>query len=163
METYKRRMPVLKLESGACTVYCKIKLLPEEDILSYGLDEVYKIDWDVNGGIDWGCVGIAFSGAIAKLSKMLSSALQGDFLDTFTPDDDENFEIELFKEEDTNECVMLLRLFLDPCYSYDNISLYFDEKDINALLVYCQLFEGKLDKSDKIVQQYYDLGIFQGD
>lgn len=44
METYKRRMPVLKLESGACTVYCKIKLLPEEDILSYGLDEVYKID-----------------------------------------------------------------------------------------------------------------------
>ena len=163
MRTYKRSMPTLRLKSDVSTVYCKFELLSEEECQSYGIQEVYKIQWDIHGHVSYAKTGYSFMGAIDYLLKLIKEVLKDDetdYYEVFESDDDDFYDL-VFQREG-KERSLELRCYLEET-SQDRLTIHFDESEIVSLGIYCQLFEGQLDKSMLPVQHMYDLGVFQGD
>ena len=83
MRTYKQNMPTLRLKSDISTVYCKFELLSEEECQSYGIQEVYKIRWNIHGHIPYATTGYSFMGAIGHLLKLIKEVLKDDEIDYY--------------------------------------------------------------------------------
>lgn len=163
MRTYKRNMPTLRLKSDISTVYCKFELLSEEECQSYGIQEVYKIRWNIHGHIPYATTGYSFMGAISYLLKLIKEMLKDDetdYYEVFESDDDNSYDLVFLCEG--KERSLELRCYLEDT-SQDWLIIHFDESAIVSLGIYCQLFEGQLGKSMPPVQHMYDLGVFQGD
>lgn len=163
MGTYKQNMLTLRLKSDISTVYCKFDLLSEEECQSYGIQEVYKIRWNIHGHIPYATTGYSFMGAIGHLLKLIKEVLKDDetdYYEVFESDDDNSYDLVFLREG--KERSLELRCYLEDT-SQDRLIIHFDESAIVSLGIYCQLFEGKLDKSMPPVQHMYDLGVFQGD
>lgn len=147
MRTYKRNMPTLRLKSDISTVYCKFELLNEEECQSYGIQEVYKICWNIHGHIPYATTGYSFMGAIGHLLKLIKEVLKDDetdYYEVFESDDDNSYDLVFLREG--KERSLELRCYLEDT-SQDRLIIHFDESAIVSLGIYCQLFEGQLDLS----------------
>ena len=102
-------------------------------------------------------------GAIGYLLKLIKEVLKDDetdYYEVFESDEDDFYDL-VFQREG-KERSLELRCYLEQT-SKDRLTIHFDESEIVSLGIYCQLFEGQLDKSMVPVQHMYDLGVFQGD
>lgn len=142
MRTYKRNMPTLRLKSDISTVYCKFELLSEEECQSYGIQEVYKIRWNIHGHIPYATTGYSFMGAIGHLLKLIKEVLKDDEIDyyeVFESDDDNSYDLVFLREG--KERSMELRCYLEDT-SQDRLIIHFDESAIVSLGIYCQFLRG---------------------
>ncbi len=163
MGTHKRRMPTLRLRLDSCTVYCKFNLLSEALCEFYGVEEVYKIRWEIKGRFPCATTGYSFTGAIGKMLRMIKDVLKDDDTDrceVFESDDDDFYDL-VFRRTG-KERYFELRCYLEEG-SQDRLVLTFDESQLVYLGIYCQLFEGQLNNFMLPVEHMYDLGVFQGE
>lgn len=145
--------PFLKLQSSDCTIYLKISRLRKDE---------EQIDFSIELGSEELLVSSRKTLLYYSEPNILLSIVDS-FLDEHNSD-----EYELIDDPtvefvfDSSKLKMILRLYRG--YSLeDHEAYYMDMDQVKYLDKYLKLYNNKLDKSSKDIQELYNQGILQGD